>query len=387
MLEFYLGIAGWVHVPIKIWIEVRAFVCTARLRLQLVEQSPFIRNCTITLTGTPHVDVSAVPLSHALPNVLDLPLISGFVQSSIAAACIPYTAPHSITLNLAQLLLGDGTKKDTIAVGVLMITIHHATGLKAADTGGLTGLVPGGKKGSSDPYVVAAWSKFGKPLYSTRVMVEELNPVWEETCFLLVTPDEVTAEERISIQLWDSDARSADDILGRIEVDLLECMKEGEGKMVKRTDGLTGFVEGAEEPGSITWSYGFYRKVDLTKKMKDHADAKRAELSSDGSANGVAEKGQPDMQPTIADSPEEAQTLDTPPDPAYPSGIFSIIIQNINNLENQDLRGQKGKSMKEIEGKPGQPTAEDAEMEEHSDLPSSYCEIMVRWRVLKSYGY
>lgn len=33
--------------------------------------------------------------------------------------------------------------------------------------------------------------------------------------------------------------------------------------------------------------------------------------------------------------------------------------------------------MKQIAGRPGQPTAEDAEVEEHSDLPSSYCEIMV----------
>lgn len=77
-----------------------------------------------------------------------------------------YTAPRSITMNLAQLLLGDGTKKDTAAVGVLMITIHHATGLEAADT-----------NGRSDPYVVAAWTKFGKPLYSTRVIVGDLNPV------------------------------------------------------------------------------------------------------------------------------------------------------------------------------------------------------------------
>lgn len=33
--------------------------------------------------------------------------------------------------------------------------------------------------------------------------------------------------------------------------------------------------------------------------------------------------------------------------------------------------------MKQIAGRPGQPTAEDAEMEEHADLPNSYCEIIV----------
>lgn len=29
-------------------------------------------------------------MSRALPNVLDLPLVSGLVQSSIAAACVPF---------------------------------------------------------------------------------------------------------------------------------------------------------------------------------------------------------------------------------------------------------------------------------------------------------
>jgi Ca2+-dependent lipid-binding protein len=35
--------------------------------------------------GVPAVDVSVVPLMKNLPNVLDLPLISGFVRDAIAA--------------------------------------------------------------------------------------------------------------------------------------------------------------------------------------------------------------------------------------------------------------------------------------------------------------
>ncbi|KZP31751.1 hypothetical protein FIBSPDRAFT_813379 [Athelia psychrophila] len=358
-LEFFVGLAGWARIPIRIWVEIGGIVATVRVRLQMVEQLPFVRNCTVTLMGTPYVDVSAVPLSRVLPNVLDLPLVSGFVQSSIAAACQMYQAPQSITMDLAQLLMGDGTKKDTRAIGVLQITVHHATSLAAADS-----------NGKSDPYVVAAWSKFGKPLYSTRVMVADLNPVWEETFFLLVTADEVTSEERLSIQLWDSDARSADDVLGRVEVDLLEIMKAStEGKKVRRADKLRGFEESENMPGEVHWSYAFFRKVPLKSEMKDAADATRAGL------NG--EKAQPDMQPSAVDTPVEKQALDTPPDPAYPSGIFSIIVQNINNLENQNLIGAKGRNMKAIAGKPGQPTADDAELETHEDLPSSYCEIMI----------
>jgi hypothetical protein len=121
--------------------------------------------------------------------------------------------------------------------------------------------------------------------------------------------------------------------------------------------------------------------------MKEQADQARVSA-------GNAEKSKPDSQPTLVDSSIEARSLDTPPNPEYPSGIFSIIIvgfpifygetfanifgkSNINNLENQNIMGRTGKSMKHVAGKPGQPTAEDTELEEHADLPNSYCEILV----------
>jgi len=52
--------------------------------------------------------------------------------------------------------------------------------------------------------------QFGKPLYSTRIILEDLNPVFEETAMLLVTQNEVKAEEDLSAMLWDSDKRSAE---------------------------------------------------------------------------------------------------------------------------------------------------------------------------------
>ena len=53
-------------------------------------------------------------------------------------------------------------------------------------------------------------------------------------------PGELNAEERIRIQLWDSDRTSADDDLGRIELDLKELMHspQSKGRMWDRTDGF-----------------------------------------------------------------------------------------------------------------------------------------------------
>lgn len=45
-------------------------------------------------------------MTRALPNVLDLPLISKFVKEAIAAGTAEFTAPKSMTLNMAD-ILGD----------------------------------------------------------------------------------------------------------------------------------------------------------------------------------------------------------------------------------------------------------------------------------------
>lgn len=141
------------HIPVPIWIAVERIVGTVRLRAQIVSDPPFVRNLTITLMGVPDIEASAIPMTKLLPNVLDLPFVSGLVKSSIAAATTPYVAPKSLTLNLKQLLAGDGIKKDTAALGVFRITIHSAAGLSAQDANGF-----------SDPYVVLSYAKFGRPL-------------------------------------------------------------------------------------------------------------------------------------------------------------------------------------------------------------------------------
>jgi Ca2+-dependent lipid-binding protein len=69
-----------------------------------------------------------------------------------------------MTLNMAQMMMGDGIKKDTMAIGVFVITLHHAEGLSDQDS-----------NGKSDPYIVLSYAKFGKPLYSTRIIMEDLS--------------------------------------------------------------------------------------------------------------------------------------------------------------------------------------------------------------------
>ena len=231
-----------------------------RMRLQLCPDPPFFALCTLTFLGQPKVDLSCVPLTKKGLNIMDLPLISSFVQSSIDAALAEYVAPKSLTLDLKDMLVGDDFKKDTATRGVVMVKIRKGMDFKAGDPG--FGPL---KKGSSDAYVAVGWAKFGKPVWSTRVIVSDMNPVWDETAFVLVGPQEVNAEERLRVQLWDSDRTSADDDLGRIELDLKEIMGDprSNGKMWDRIDGFQA-LEGSEEmPGTLDWSVGYFPKVRI----------------------------------------------------------------------------------------------------------------------------
>ena len=186
-----------------------------RLRAQITSEAPFLRNVTFSLMGVPSVAISAIPMARFLPNVLDLPLISNFVQSSIAAACNMYVAPKSMTMNMTEMLAGDGIKKDTDALGVLMVNIKYGYNLSSQDL-----------NGKSDPYTVLSFAKFGRPLYATRIIFEDLNPVWEETAFLLVSRDDLRSGESLSLQLWDSDKHSADDIVGRVNMPLTDLIRK-----------------------------------------------------------------------------------------------------------------------------------------------------------------
>jgi Ca2+-dependent lipid-binding protein len=82
VLAFYLP--GNIKIPI--WVDVRGIVGLARLRLQLTPDPPFFALCTFTCLGQPKVDISCIPLIKYGPNIMDLPLIKNFVQTSMDAA-------------------------------------------------------------------------------------------------------------------------------------------------------------------------------------------------------------------------------------------------------------------------------------------------------------
>ncbi|KZV88102.1 hypothetical protein EXIGLDRAFT_839449 [Exidia glandulosa HHB12029] len=363
LLEFFIGAFDWLHIPIPIWVQVEGICGTVRLRIQFIPEAPFVRNLTFTLMGVPAVEVSVVPLASKLPNVLDLPFVSKFVKMAIAAGTAELVAPKSMTLNIQE-MLSAAVVGDTNALGVFVIRIHHAKDLQAKD-----------RNGFSDPYIVLAYAKFGKPLYSTRIILEDLNPVFEETAMMILTRNEVQADEDLSAMLWDSDKRSADDLLGRVQIPVKELMKRP-NEMFDREDPLMGFENANKMEGKLVWSIGYFEKVPLNKKLE-----RLPEHTEGAPVAAKPPKTAPEMEmlpgdkapnPAAQDLPPPPPDVQrTPPDPEWPSGVLSIVVHQINNLERQNLRGTNG----DREGQAGQDTDEPSE--EGSNLPSAYCEIVV----------
>lgn len=346
------------------------------MRLQLCPDPPFFALCTLTLLGQPKADLSCVPLVKKGLNIMDLPILSSFVQSSIDAALAEYVAPKSLTLDLKDMLVGDDFKKDTRARGVLMLNIRRARDFKEGDIS-LGGL----KKGSSDSYIAVGWAKFGKPLWSTRVIVADMEPNWDETTFILVSSEELNAGERLRIQLWDSDRTSADDDLGRIEVDLKELMHnpQSNGKMWDRHDGFKAPEAGKEEPGWLEWSVGYFAKNRITEnqlqqqkaepdiktleqlkeKVSHDAEKKMRETTDRDASREIGQQKAQDLKVR-----EDRMIVSAPPPHDYPTGIFSIQIHNITGLEFEKTN------------KSEQEDGDDTE-EGSNELPSSYCSVIL----------
>ena len=281
---------------------------------------------------------------------MDVPLISNFVQSAVDAAMAEYVAPKSLSLDLKDMIAGDDFKKDTNARGVLVVNVKRGYDFKTGDTG-----IPLIKDGSSDPYVSVGWAKFGKPVWSTRLLLNEMEPWWDETAYILVTPEELNVDERLRLQLWDSDRMTADDDLGRIEVDIKELMKndESNGKMSSRSDGFRSLTGGKEMPGKLEWSVGYFSKTDMQADQLQRQSFDPNVKSMDGlkqKVNNICErklreanikegrhkKEADELEQQRAQEMKEisdAMMISAPPPDGYPSGIFSIQIHQITGLE------------------------------------------------------
>ncbi|EFR03857.1 meiotically up-regulated 190 protein [Nannizzia gypsea CBS 118893] len=360
MVVFYLGVKGLFGVPFPIFVELTELVGTVRLRLQLSPEAPFAKSLTFSLMGMPHIRAGCTPMVKRGINILNLPLISNFVNYAIKAAMGMYVAPKSMSIDLGMILGGDDIQKDTSALGVFWVRIHRANGLSKQDK-------RGSKGGGSDPYINLSFSKYGKPMYCTRVICDDLNPEWEESAALLVTPELIKADEKLSVELWDSDRSTADDIVGKVELSMQNLLQHP-GKMFPITSKLQGMDAGTEMPGELHWEVGYFRKPHFRHALR--TDGKDEKLPAEFKDHPALQDEKGNVPEPVDDA--EAVTC-TPPDPLWPSGICTVVIHQVVNLQVQDIKGTlKNRKGNEYDAARsyGESTGE-----EGKQFPTSYCTI------------
>lgn len=189
---------------------------------------------------------------------------------------------------------------------------------------------------------------------------------WLIQCRLLVTPELIKADEQLSVELWDSDRSSADDIVGKVELSMQKLIQHP-GKMYPQVSKLQGMEAQSEMPGKLHWEVGYFAKPKFRPALR--TDGKNPNLPE-----YLRDKKEFQDEKGTVDTEEEEAVVHTPPDPLWPSGICSVIIHQIVNLELENIKGSEG-NRKGREYEPAKPAGENTE-EEGKKLPNSYCTIL-----------
>ncbi|KAF8656951.1 hypothetical protein AX16_002306 [Volvariella volvacea WC 439] len=364
LMQFWLS--GGIVLPV--WVELEGFLANARMRVQLTPNPPFFSLLTLTLLGQPKVSLTCTPLAKNFLNVMDVPGLSTWLQDSIDSSVREYVAPGSLTLDLKTIFLGR-PKLDTETVGVVIVTLK-----RAAYSGGESGSASYNfrKDKLHDGYLTVSWSKWGKPLWSTRVIEGCEDPVWEETTAFLVGPGEFNAEESLRLQLWDSDRFTADDHLGTIDVPLSDLVTSPKtlNRIEFREDFFTNGTTGAW-PGTLSWECGYFEKTTMRHHMpddEDHVNEIEREVEEEAEKKfreAQGKEGHDELRQQKKEDLEDRQNeiiSGMRPSDEWPSGILSIHIEQISGLKVQNIR---------------RTGVDETEDEESEDLPSAYCTVLL----------
>lgn len=99
-------------------------------------------------------------------------------------------------------------------------------------------------------------------MFSTRTIVDTLDPVWEEPAYILVPAEAIEVGEKLRMRIIDSDRFSSDDSIGQVEVDVYDLVEKSTNTpgetLFRRTDALQPEQTGMRTQGELDWSIRFF---------------------------------------------------------------------------------------------------------------------------------
>ncbi|SCU94122.1 LAFA_0F20010g1_1 [Lachancea sp. 'fantastica'] len=227
-------------LPLSVTVSDIAFKSKLKVRFKLMTPFPHIETVNIQLLEVPDVDFVARLLGDSIFNweVLNIPglypLIREMAKKYMAPVLMP---PFSLQLNVPQLM-----SSSPVSIGVLELSVKDAVDIKRARNI---------LNKSVDPYL--SFELNGVSVGKTRTVRDSLNPVWNETSFLLIN----SFTEPLTIVLYDRREKVKDKVLGRIVYNLSTLHDERNQYNLKPT-----FLRNSKPVGELHFSMKFHPTME-----------------------------------------------------------------------------------------------------------------------------
>lgn len=222
-----------------------AFKARVRVRMKLMTPFPHIETVNIQFLDVPDIDFVCKLLGNTVFNweIMSipglLPLARELARKYLGPLFLP---PFSLQLNIPQLVSGSA-----LSIGVLELTVKNAKDLKRSNLMNI----------SVDPYL--QFSIGGRVLGKTRTVKDTLNPVWNESMFILLA----SFTDPLEITVYDKREHLKDKVLGRIYYNLSSLHDTPLQKKVS-----SHFIRNSKPVGDLFFDMKFHPTLE-SKKLPD----------------------------------------------------------------------------------------------------------------------
>ncbi|CAG8462226.1 10353_t:CDS:10, partial [Cetraspora pellucida] len=234
---------GVVGAGIPILVEDMSLTGLLQIKMKLINTFPHIKTIDLCFLEEPKIDYALKPIGGEMLgfDISHIPGLHSFIQDQIHSTLRPMMyAPNVYTLDVESIISGYPIES---ALGVLRLQIMCAKGLKNAET-----------FGTSDPYAKVTLHG-NKVLAKTKTIENSLNPVWDETYFLILT----SLSEDLNLEVFDYNEISKDKPLGTAKFSLSSLLTDS-----KQEDITLPVLIGGKNHGEIKIGAMWYPVVEAT---------------------------------------------------------------------------------------------------------------------------